>query len=408
MRIWMLNHYTATPVKDGGESRHSLLAKHLSDYGWETTLIAASVSHPSGEQKLSGWKLVHREISPNYSAYWLRVPAYKGNGARRALGMLGFGILSLVPGIFSGVKKPDVVLGSAVHHFAAMAAWALARRYQVPFVFEVRDVWPDVLIDFGNLKEKSSLTWIIRKVSKFLCSKAALVVSPLPNIASWVTGLGLASREVLWVSNGTDPSYLPELLPLPPRKPFVFLYLGSFGNINALEELVVSFSQFRVRYPGLDCQLRLVGEGWKKKQIDDLVVSSGVQNSVSVEPGVPKQRAMFETQTAHCLVLPIKDALAHRKYGISPNKLFDYLLAGRPILFLGDDPSNLVEEHGAGVSAQWADKLGIIKAIKTVASAEDEQIRQWGAAGRAIALQEFTFSALAGKLAAGLDTIASR
>ena len=404
----MLNHYTATPSKDGGESRHSLLAKHLSDFGWETTLIAASVSHPSGKQKLSGWRLVHREINPDYSAYWVRVPAYEGNGPRRALGMLGFGMLSIVPGIFAGAKKPDVVLGSAVHHFAALGAWVLARRHRVPFVFEVRDVWPDVLIDFSKLTEKSVFTWLIRKVSRFLCREAAMVVSPLPNIATWVKGLRLESQKVLWVSNGTDPSYLPELLPLPPRKPFVFMYLGSFGHINALEEMVVSFSEFRASYPDLDCQLRLVGEGWKKQKVTDLIVASRVQDSVSIEPGVEKQIAMSDTQTAHCLILPIKDALTHAKYGISPNKLFDYLLAGRPILFLGEDPSNLVESAGAGVSARLVDKRAVIEAMRIIASADDDKLRQWGAAGRDLALREFTFSALARKLATGLNEIANR
>ncbi len=405
VHIWMLNHYATTPVKDGGESRHSLLAKHLSDFGWETTLIVASVSHPSGEQKLSGWRLVHREVNRDYSAYWLRVPAYQGNGFRRALGMLAFGLLSLVPGILPGVKKPDVVLGSAVHHFAALAAWALARRYRVPFVFEVRDVWPDVLIDFSKLTEKSFFTWLIRNVSKFLCGQAALVVSPLPNIANWVKDLGVESKEVLWVSNGADPSYLPETSAFPARKPFVFLYLGSFGNINALEELVLSFSEFRVKYPDLDCRLRLVGEGWKKQIVQNLVISIGMQDFVFVERGVAKQSAMSETQSAHCLVLPIKDALTHRKYGISPNKLFDYLLAGRPILFLGDDPADLVEASGAGVSAQLKDSLGVVEAMKIIASADDEKLKQWGAAGRALALQDFTFSSLAGKLAAGLGRI---
>lgn len=405
VHIWMLNHYTATPEKDGGESRHSLLATHLQAFGWETTIIAASVSHPSGEQKLKGWQLIHKENNQNYDAYWVRVPSYGSNGLRRGLGMLVFGLVSIVPGIFPRIKKPDVVLGSAVHHFAALAAWALARRYRVPFVFEVRDVWPEVLVDFSLLKEKGFPSWILRKVSKFLCSQATLVLSPLPQIGRWVAEMGLESKETLWVSNGTDPAYLPEVLPLPHRPPFIFLYLGSFGNINALEELVTCFSRFRRQFPELNCNLRLMGEGWKKEKIHNLIGDLGAQSFVSVEPGVAKQRAMLETQGAHCLVIPIKDARAHRKFGISPNKLFDYLLAGRTILFLGDDPLDLVSSAGAGVAAEFSDEKGVIEAMRRVVTASDDELLQFGKNGRELALKEFSFSALGKKLSDGLTSI---
>lgn len=403
----MLNHYTATPAKDGGESRHSLLAKHLVNFGWEATLITASVSHPSGKQRLNGWKFVRREETEGYSAFWLRVPGYKGNGVRRAAGMLFFGLLSLVPGIFPGIKKPDVVLGSAVHHFAALSALFLARRYRVPFVFEVRDVWPDVLVDFQKLKEKGLFTWLIRKVSRYLCRHASMVLSPLPEISRWVQELGVKDKRVLWVSNGTDLSYLPEVLPFPPQKPFVFLYLGSFGNINAVEELVKAFTGFMHVFPDLECQLRLVGEGWKKDQLRDFVESENLKGLISIEEALPKEIAMRETQKAHCLVLPIRDAITHEKYGISPNKLFDYLLAGRPILFLGSDPIDLVQKAGAGVSAQLKDSQAIINGMKKIASAREDELMVWGENGRALAIREFTFYELSRKLAKGLDSIAS-
>lgn len=405
MNLWILNHYTATLAKDGGESRHSLLAKHLVGYGWETTLITASVSHPSGRQKLRGWKLVNRESFEGYEAFWLRVPSYKKNGLRRALGMVVFGMLSIVPGIFAGAKKPDVVMGSTVHLFAAFAAWLIARRNKVPFVFEVRDVWPDVLVDFGTLRERGLLSVILRKASTFLCSQASLVVSPLPNLAIWLKEIGLPEKEFLWVSNGTDSGYLPNVSPIAPRKPFVFLYLGSFGNINALEHLIHVFSQFRDEFPEPDSRLRLVGAGWKKQKIQDLIFACGLQGSVSVEHDLPKESAMLETQGAHCLVLPIEDARSHQKYGISPNKLFDYLLAARPILFLGDDPSNFVTLSRSGYAAKLSEPKMAVEAMRKLVLASDEELERFGKNGREFVLREFAFSSLSKKLAHGLESL---
>lgn len=407
VQLWILNHYAATIEKDGGEARHALLAKNLVDSGWVTTLVAASVSHPSGIQKLNGWKVVRREAAGGYEAYWLRVPGYKGNGFRRALGMLIFGFLCIIPGILSQAKRPDVVMGSAVHHFAALAAWVLARRHKVPFVFEVRDVWPDVLIDFGKLSETGLTTWILRKVSKFLCSQAALVVSPLPNLGLWVQEMGLPSKPVLWVSNGTDPEYLLDVQPLPPREPFVFLYLGSFGNINALERLIDVFSRFRTEFPELDCRLRLVGAGWKKQKIQELIFACGLQGSVSLEQAVPKDSAMLETQSAHCLVLPIRDAKSHQKYGISPNKLFDYLLAARPILFLGDDPIDLVTSSRAGYSARLSKPKMAVEAMRKLVLASDEELEEFGRNARELVLKEYAFASLSKKLAQALDNLKS-
>jgi hypothetical protein len=107
---------------------------------------------------------------------------------------------------------------------------------------------------------------------------------------------------------------------------------------------------------------------------------------------------MLETQKAHCLVLPIRDAPSHDNYGISPNKLFDYLLAGRPIHFLGNDPDYLVVEAADGLSAPWTNLHSVVESMAWLVSATDAELDGLGLNGRKLAQSEFAFSFLAKKL----------
>lgn len=146
--IWILNHYATYPG-GVGSSRHYYLAKCLKSLGWSATIIAASVEHQTGIQRLKFGEGQRIDEINGVPFLWLRTPVYKGNGAGRLKNILAYTWSVLQPNATKELPRPDVIVGSSVHPFAAVAGALLARRLSVPFIFEVRDLWPQTLIDLG-------------------------------------------------------------------------------------------------------------------------------------------------------------------------------------------------------------------------------------------------------------------
>ena len=203
-KVWILNHYAKHPDSSGG-ARHYQLAKHLPSYGWHATLIASSVDHPSGEQRLEDDEERFRlETCGEVDFLWLRTSSYCGNGGARMKNMLEYFWQALRPSHLAGLERPDLIIGSSVHPLAALAGWWLARRYRVPFVFEVRDLWPQTLIDMGRLREGAAMTRALRRLETFLYRRSQRVVTLLPRAVDYIAPLGVPKERVVWLSNGVD------------------------------------------------------------------------------------------------------------------------------------------------------------------------------------------------------------
>ena len=152
-RVWIVNHYAATPDEPAG-TRHYALARELVTRGHAVTIFAASFGHHSGrERRLASRSLYRSEWHDGVRFVWLRTLPYRGNTWRRPLNMLSFLVTFLV--VQTREKAPDTVVGSTVHPFAALGGWVAARLRGADFVFEIRDLWPQTLVDLGAMRAGS-------------------------------------------------------------------------------------------------------------------------------------------------------------------------------------------------------------------------------------------------------------
>ncbi len=202
--IWVVNHYANFPGKDQSEGRHFALARYLKSNGWDSSIIASGTSHPSGDRRLPWWQLCKRGVEADVHYLWIGTPGYRSNGASRIVNMLCFTVSVLLPGRTRSLPAPDVVIGSTVHPFAAWAALRLARRKGVPFIFEIRDVWPETLIDFGHWQANGWKARSVRKLMMHLVRESVMVLSPLPGIPLYLEQIGEAKKPFLWISNGAE------------------------------------------------------------------------------------------------------------------------------------------------------------------------------------------------------------
>lgn len=405
--VWILNHYAQEPGGAGG-TRHFDLAQHLGSFGWEASIIAASVEHQTGRQRLKRSEMTRLDRFSGVPFLWVRTPEYKGSGGGRLRNMLAYAWRVILTATTVDLPRPDLVIGSSVHPFAAVSGAILARRFKVPFVFEVRDLWPQTLVDMGRLRERGAVTWFFRKMERWLYRRAARIVVLLPQAWEYIVPLGVERERVVWIPNGVDLSTFrhSEMRNRGPSEFFTLMYFGAHGQANGLENILNAMrlvQEALLEQPSQKrIQLRLIGDGPLKFQLIDFAKRLGLTD-VAFEPAIPKSKIPALAAEADAFVISVLDLPELYRYGISMNKLFDYLAAGRPIIIASDAANDPVGDARAGVSVPAGKPEALAKAIIEVASAPFGERQRMGLAGRRYVEENHHFEQLAGRLAKVLD-----
>ncbi len=403
--VWILNHYAQVPSGPGG-TRHFWLAKHLRSFGWEAVVVAASTELNTGRQRLEfGAK---RELASldGVSVAWLRVPSYRGNGLGRFRNMLTFALQAARRRSYKGLPSPDVVIGSSVHPLTAVAANVVARRCGVPFVFEIRDLWPETLIAFGRLRRDGIVARGMRVVERHLCRKASHVVTVLP--AAWeylCPTAGIPRGSVTYIPNGVELSDRPFIPPQPSQgRPFQFMYLGAHGQANDLETMLLADSILESRVGSDMFVVRFIGDGPRKADLVKAAQGMAL-SSVRFEPAVPSATVHQVAAEADAFLLTSLDCPGLYKFGVSMNKLFDYMAAGRPTAIAMDAANNPILEAQAGMAVRPQDPHALANAMESLLRMPFALRDRMGKSGRLFVERFHAYSVLAQRLAVTLDHV---
>lgn len=398
--VWILNHYAATP-SSSGVTRTYNLAKNLPPYGWTASIIAASTDYHTREQRLNEGEVSRLEMIDDVPFLWLRTPPYQANDWRRVLNILVYAARALWPDMMTPLAKPDVIIGSSVHPFAALAGAFLAKRYKVPFVFEVRDLWPQTLIDMGALKQGGLVTRALQALELWLYRQSKYTIVLLEHADEYIVPLGIPKEKVVWIPNGVDSSQFPpaQEKAVDPDA-FTLMYFGAHGDANGLRTVLDAMALLKDK----KVKLRLIGDGPEKAGLIEHARSLGLTN-VSFENPVPKKQIPSLAAQADAFVFNVRN-LDLFKYGMSPNKLFDYMAAARPIIYTGVDNRNMVAQAGAGLTVRPEDPSAMARAVEAMMAMTPAQRAEMGAAGRRYVEEKHAFGYLAEKLATLLDRCA--
>ncbi len=401
--LYLINHYAQEPGGAGG-TRHFHLAEHLQKRGWKATVIAASVDHATGLQRLTQHEAQRLQSFGSVPFLWVKTPTYTGNSGGRMRNMLAFTWRVLLRKTTANLSAPDVVIGSSVHPFAAVAGALLARRHDVPFVFEVRDLWPQTLIDMGRLKSDSFTAWALRKVEFWLYRRAARVVVLLPQAWQYIVPLGIPKQNVVWIPNGVDLGLFPAPAAPMPSNVFTLMYFGAHGQANGLDNVLHAMKVVQDDPTGQQVLLRMVGDGPLKPALMAQAQALGLRN-VRFESPVPKSQIPALAAQADAFAIAVLDLPQLYRYGISMNKIFDYLAASRPVVIASDAVNNPVADAQAGLSVEAGKPDQLAKAILQIAAMSAEERHQMGLAGRSYVERNHDFGQLAAKLADVLDEV---
>ena len=400
--VWIVNNYAQEPNGAGG-TRHFSLAKKLKQRGFDPYIIAASTVHNQTKQRLREGEDVRIDVINDIPFVWLRSPVFSSNGLRRLWNMLDFAMQVPKRKLIKHIPKPDVVIGSSPDPFAAFGAQRAAAKYRAKFIYEVRDFWPLSLIELGKLHPLHPLALTMGFIERFLCKRSNRVISVQKH-----AGLYLASRRVpenkfVHLPNGIDLSLFPEPSSKEPGDDFVFMYFGAHGNGNGLENILFAMKTVEANDPTAHIHLRLIGDGPLKEALKAQAAVLGLKR-VSFEAPIPKRDIPILAATADALVFNVVDMPVLR-YGISANKLFDYLAAKRPVIFACNASDDLVAAAHAGLSVPAGDHAALAKAMLKLAAMDSATLKQMGENGRNHVETMHSFEALGETLTTMLQQV---
>lgn len=361
-------------------------------------MLAASVELNTGRQRLANHENTRLDTFVGVSFLWIKTPSYRGNGGGRMLNMLAYAFRVCLPSATSELARPDVVVGSSVHPFAAVSGAWLAKRHRVPFVFEVRDLWPQTLVDLGRLKDTGLMTCLLRGLELWLYRRADKIVVLLPKAVDYIAPLGIAADKVVWIPNGVELHGYDKPSPPAIRNEFTLMYFGAHGQANGLECVLGAMAELSKRPNMQHVRLRLIGDGPLKSAL--MAQASKLNlSTVFFEDPVPKAKIPQLASEADAFVICVKDLPKLYKYGISMNKLFDYLAGSRPIIMASAAANDPVQDAGAGFTVKPESSFELADAIEKLVKLSPDQRAAMGEAGRAYVEKNHSFSALALKFA---------
>ena len=347
MVIWIFNQYADSP--DRLTTAHFDLGVHLVSWGHEVTVFAAGFNHyKRKEERSTSGAYFKIESYQGVKFVWLKTYPYKGNDWRRALNMLSYAWRSISA---SGkiAETPEAVIGTCPQPLGALAACWVATKNRTPFFFEVRDLWPQTLVDSGGLSPKSPLFWLLSRIEELLFRRSKKILSVLPNIDIYTSRFGIPKASVVYVPNGTDLSRFERLEPLIPErsKRFTMMYLGGLARYNGVDVIVEAAKELQ-SIGRTDIRFVIFGDGPDKRALVERVETSHLENVEFRDP-VAKQGLWKIMGEADAFIYHVRD-LPVLRYGISSNKLCDYLASGRPVIFAANSSNNPVAAAQAGIS----------------------------------------------------------
>jgi glycosyltransferase involved in cell wall biosynthesis len=392
--IWIVNHYAGSRLH-GMEYRHYWLAQHFQRMGLRPVILCASFHHLLTRLPEAGAGQVD-----GIPYLWVRARRYERNDARRALNMVDFSA-RLALHRLKGLPRPDVVIASAPHPFVAVNGHRLARKYGAKFIFEVRDLWPLTLLELGGHSPRHPFIRAMAWAERLGYRQCDYTVSLLGGAKDYMVAHGLDEKKFVYIPNGIDDTAPENIEELPAEHTrvlqelkcqdrLIVLYSGAHGAANALGNLMKA-ARLVQDEPAL--HFLLVGKGPEKESLQRQAAQGRLQN-VTFLPPVARAQMPALTRAADLGYVGLQRQSLFQ-YGVSPNKLFEYMAAGLPILFAIDTKYDEVAEAQCGFSIPAEDSAALAQVLRQVARTPKEELRALGARARRHVQRTHTYGALA-------------
>jgi colanic acid biosynthesis glycosyl transferase WcaI len=384
------------PEMGAPAARAAELSRHWAQIGHQVTILTGFPNHPTGvvpdewRSRLHRMRYTETVDGVQVVRTWLW-PLPNRKAHERIRNYASFCVSAGITGL--GLHKPDVIIATSPQLLCALSGWWLAWWKRVPFVFEVRDLWPESLAAVGAGSEGSLLHRALGAIAGFLYRRADRIVVVAPAFVDHLIRYwNVPAAKISIVENGVetdlfrlDPAAMEVRKQLNLEDRFLICYIGTMGNAHGLETLIAAAEELQSALPR--AMFLLIGEGAEKERIVQLAAARGLTN-IQFFGQQPRERIPAYVSAADvCLVILKKTELFKT---VIPTKLLEYMACERPVIVAVDGQARqIVEEAGAGVFVEPENSQDLVKAVVDLAE-DPERRRLMGASGRQYIINRFS------------------
>lgn len=393
MNILLINHYAGSPCY-GMEFRPYYMARSLAELGHKMYVLGANQSHLRKVQPAIGF-----EVIDDVDYCWLESLTYTGNGFGRVKNIFSFLYKACrkYESILSW-SKPDVIVASSTYPMDNLLAHFLAKKCGAKVIYEVHDLWPLSPMEIGGLSKWHPFIILLQFSENYAYRNCDQLISMLPNTLAHVTSHGLDKDKFNYIPNGVfvngenkKPTLLPvghrlKLKELKKQDKLIIGYAGGHALSNALDSLLDAAAML----PNIN--FILMGSGIEKKRLVTRVTDEQLNNVHFLGP-VDKDAVPEFLNVCDILTLVWSDSPLYR-FGVSPNKVFDYMLVAKPIVQALTAPMEPVTLSGGGITVDTGRVDLLVEAFKKVADMSKGERIAMGESGKLYVLNNHSYNKL--------------
>lgn len=404
MHVLLIHQAFVSPSEAGG-TRHFELAQRMLQEGHEFTIVASDVSYLTGKSVVEGkgW-VVEQNVQGVRVLRAYTYPSVHRSFVWRIVSFLSFMLSSVLAGLKAA--PVDLVMGTSPPIFQAVSAWLVALLRRKPFLLEIRDLWPEFAIDMGVLKNPI-LIRLSRWLENFLYARADHILVNSPAYRDYTHNKGIPLEKISLVANGVDPDlFNPQAIGESVRQEwglgncFVVTYAGALGMANDIPTVLRAANRLRNQE---NIRFFFVGDGKERQNLESMAEEMNLPNVIFAGSRPKSDMPDILAASDACLAILMDIPMFRTTY---PNKVFDYMAAGRPsVLAIDGVIREVIEAACGGIFVPPGDDKALAEAVRWMALHPD-QARAMGAAARNFVVKYFNrstqavgFVRLASKLA---------
>lgn len=397
MNILLINHYAGSDYH-GMEFRPYYMAREWVNMGHKVTILGANFSHLR-KKNPEIQKDFQEEVIDGITYVWVKTPEYSGNGIGRIKNISTFMYkLRMNYKKVADKYKPDAVIASSTYPLDIYPASRIAKRCNSKLCFEIHDLWPLSPMEIGGFSEKNPAIIALQKAEDFAFKNSDVIVSILPNADKHIRERGFSTDNFVYVPNGIivgekkNPPIeksIERLQELKKQGYFLVGYTGNHSPANVLDTMIDAAKRTtdeKIKYI-------LVGNGNVKKELIEYAKTNSVSNVEFLDPVLKDNMDNVLQLLDICYISLKKQNLFN--YGVSPNKLFDYMMAARPVIYAVEASNDPVKDCGCGITVPAENPDAVVEAVLKIKSLSPEEKKQMGQNGNDYVLANHTYHGLA-------------
>ncbi|CAA6810187.1 MAG: Glycosyl transferase, group 1 [uncultured Sulfurovum sp.] len=393
--IWFFNDYAGSKYH-GMEFRNYYVARELVKLGHKVTIVSASYMHLFKKLPKTEGEYTFENIDGiNY--IWVKVPHYTVSTDKKRVWKWFVFVKKLYRLPLTKMDEPDYIVASPMAPFLIKPAHHFSKKFNAKLIYEVKDIWPLSLMELGGYSKRHPLIFLMQKFANYAYRNADTTLSVLANAHAYMKDFGLKKEQFKYIPNGISLDEMKNLKVLNqdtktllPKNKFIVGYTGTISIANAMEYFIDSANLLK-EYTQI--HFVMVGEGTNKEALVNKVQKLSLNNVTFID-AIPKDeiQSMLEEFDV-CFI-----GWHHKKvyeYGISANKIFDYMYSQKPILHAFSGKGNLVEMANCGLSVEAQNEQAIAKGILSLYNMSKEQREVFGNNGKEYVLKHHTYQNIA-------------